>query len=68
MLTTIDVHKGLLLKHLPEYTIVGEYPIGKGTWALVYKGSGKNGPVAIKVHELQHIPSSLISSKFSTKR
>jgi predicted Ser/Thr protein kinase len=65
MLITIDVHKDLLRKHLPEYTIDGERPIGTGTFAVVYKGSGKIGPVAIKVHELHDIPSFLISSKFT---
>jgi hypothetical protein len=52
MLMAIDVHKDLLKKYLPEYTIDGDWPIGTGTWAIVYKGSGKIGPVAIKVHEL----------------
>jgi predicted Ser/Thr protein kinase len=47
----IDVHKDLLRKYLPEYTIDGERPIGTGTWAVVYKGYSKTVPVAIKVHE-----------------
>jgi hypothetical protein len=56
MMNPIDVHKKLLRTHMPEYTIVGEWPIGKGTWATVYQGSGNRGPVAIKVNELPHIP------------
>jgi hypothetical protein len=46
---TIDVHKDLLRKHLPEYTIDGEWPIGTGTWSIVYKLCGKTVPVAIKI-------------------